>query len=56
MTFTQAIAQLKLGRKVRRRGKGWIRADQYGHYMFIADGCFWRVTDEDRWANDWEVG
>lgn len=55
MTFTQAIAQLKLGRKVRRRGKGWIRSDQYGHYMFIADGCFWHPTNEDKWAKDWEA-
>ena len=55
MSFAQVIPYLRAGRLARRKGYGWVKADQYGNYVFIEDGACMRLRDEDRFADDWEI-
>lgn len=55
LTFSQVVPYLRAGRLARRNGYGWLKVDQYGNYVFIEDNMCLRLTDEDRFADDWEI-
>ena len=55
LTFSQVVPYLRAGRLARRRGLGWLKEDQYGNYVFIEDNVCLRLTDTDRFADDWEI-
>jgi len=55
MNFSQVIPYLRAGRLARRRGGGWVMADQFGNYTSVENNMRLTLSDEDRFADDWEV-
>jgi hypothetical protein len=55
MDLAQVNPYLRAGRLARRRGGGWVKVDQFGNYISAESNMRLTLSDEDRFADDWEI-